>query len=451
MPERPTRASVHLDVAAGKSPAATELEPDTPFQILILGDFSGRANRSAPSSLGRRRLRQVDADNLDRVIDEMEVSLDLPQGTLRFHGLDDFHPDSIYKNAEVLRKLAEARSRPAPAPAPAPAPERKSHQELGRGLLESMLDQAEEPQADPDDLPAFIKKVTAGHLVAPEDPRRQQWAARVDATAAEVMRAVLHNPHFQALEAAWRAVWMLIQRLQPDGELKIFLFDATLEELTADPGSMEKVLVNPRAPWAVIAGDFAFGQTAEDAAHLQTLGRFAAAVGAPFLGEAQPPAEEDSGPHWRALRHSPEAHWIGLAVPRFLLRLPYGKDTSPVDSFDFEEMPESVHAAYLWGNPAFACACLLGEAFREGGWELQPRQHRQFDQLPLHVYEQDGESQIKPCAEVLLTESDTDFLLTQGLMPLASIRDQDAAILLRFQSIADPPARLAGRWEDGSA
>ena len=184
----------------------------------------------------------------------------------------------------------------------------------------------------------------------------------------------------------------------------------------------------------------------DDAARLQSLGRFAAAMGAPFLAEADPPADEDCGPHWRDLRRSTEAAWIGLAVPRFLLRLPYGKDTAPVESFDFEEMPESVHAAYLWGNPAFACACLLGEAFRADGWSLQPHEHCQIDELPLHVYEEDGEPQTKPCAEVLLTESDSDFLLTQGLMPLASIRDQDSALLLRFQSIAEPAAPLAGRW-----
>lgn len=444
MPERPSRASVHLDVSVGKQPVLAEPEPDTPFQILILGDFSGRANRSVPSFVGRRRLRQVDADNLDQVMEEMEVFLELPQVTLRFRALDDFHPDRIYQNAEAFRKLSEARSRPAPVPSP--APERKSDQEVGRSLLDSMLAQEEETDADSYDLPAFINRVTAGHLVAPEDPRKQQWAAQVDSVAAQLMRAVLHHPQFQALESAWRAVWMLIQRLQPDTELKIFLFDATLEELTADPAWVEAHLVNPRAPWAAIVGNFSFGQTAEDIARLHSLGQFAAAVGAPFLAEGQPPSEDDSAPHWSALRRSPEAAWIGLAVPRFLLRLPYGKDTYPVESFDFEEMPESVHAAYLWANPAFACACLLGQAFREDAWKLQAGRHRQMDELPIHVYEEDGEPQSKPCAEVLLTESDTEFLLDQGLMPLASIRGQGSAVLVRFQSIADPLARLAGRW-----
>ncbi|HTT62381.1 MAG TPA: type VI secretion system contractile sheath large subunit [Bryobacteraceae bacterium] len=446
MPERPTRASVHLDVEAGRQPIVARPEPDTPFQILILGDFSGRTGRGAAPFTGRRHVRQVDADNLDQALEELNVSLELPQLTLRLRTLDDFHPDRIYQQAEAFRKLAEARTRPAPAQSAAAAPERASHQELGRNLLESMLDQEEEREADGYDLPAFIEKVTAGQTVAREDPRQQQWAAQVDSIAAKLMRAILHHSDFQTLESAWRSVWMLIQRLQPDSELKIFLFDATLEELTTNPAWVEAHLAHPREPWAAIAANFSFGQTAEDAARLHALGRFAQSLGAPLLAEAQPPAEEDSPPHWRKLRSSPEAAWIGLAVPRFLLRLPYGKATSPVESFDFEEMPESVHAAYLWANPAFACACLLGQAFRHDGWDLQPGHPRQIDELPLHVYDEDGEPQSKPCAEVLLTESDTEFLLTHGLMPLASIRDQDAAMLVRFQSIADPPARLAGRW-----
>jgi type VI secretion system protein ImpC len=146
------------------------------------------------------------------------------------------------------------------------------------------------------------------------------------------------------------------------------------------------------------------------------------------------------------LRHSSEARWIGLALPRFLLRLPYGEKTSPLESFEFEEMPTSVHQDYLWGNPAFCCAYLLGQAFQTYGWNLRPGAHRQIDGLPLHVYQQDGRPVMKPCAEVLLTEREAEFLMEQGIMPLASLKDQGAVILLRFQSIAHPLAALSGRW-----
>ena len=95
-----------------------------------------------------------------------------------------------------------------------------------------------------------------------------------------------------------------------------------------------------------------------------------------------------------------------------------------------------------------ACACLLGDAFRSEGWDLRPGRG-QITGLPLHFYKEDGESVAKPCAEVLLTEHDAEFLLENGLMPVASMKDQDSILVPRVQSIADPLAALAGRWGMG--
>jgi type VI secretion system protein ImpC len=173
------------------------------------------------------------------------------------------------------------------------------------------------------------------------------------------------------------------------------------------------------------------------------------AAGAPFLAEGDPAGadSEQVDQLWEALRRSPGARSIGLALPRFLLRLPYGQDTDSVENFAFEEMPGSpVHRNYLWGNPAFACAYLLGQAFTRDGWDLRPGTHHEIGGLPLHVYEEDGEQQLKPCAEMLMTEDDAESLMDQGYMPLASIKGQDTVRLLRFQSITQPPAPLAGRW-----
>jgi type VI secretion system protein ImpC len=294
-----------------------------------------------------------------------------------------------------------------------------------------------------DTLADFIEKAVAPHLVK-SDPGKEQWSARVDAMAGEQMRAVLRHPEFQSVEAAWRAAQMLVQRLDPDTELRIYLLDATLRELLDDSQAFAECLAASREPWAVIVGNFAFEQNAEDAARLRTLGRIASGFGAPFLAEAQPPSGEPVA-DWTGLRRSAEARWIGLALPRFLLRLPYGKATSELETFAFEEMPESVHAQYLWGNPAFACACRLGEAFRNEGWNLRPGRG-QITGLPLHVYKEDGEPVAKPCAELLLSDRDAELLLDHGLMPLASVKSQDSVVLLRMQSIADPLAPLAGRW-----
>jgi type VI secretion system protein ImpC len=156
---------------------------------------------------------------------------------------------------------------------------------------------------------------------------------------------------------------------------------------------------------------------------------------------------EEAARQWEELRQSPDASWIGLAMPRFLLRLPYGKSMASVESLDFEELSGTPHhQQYLWGNPAFACVQLLAEAFANDGWKMRPGAHTEIDGLPLHVYEAEGEKQVKPCAEMLLTERDVDWVLDQGYMALASIRGRDAARLVRFQSIAKPPVRLSGRW-----
>jgi type VI secretion system protein ImpC len=455
MSERISRSSVNLDVSAGRQPNHGLPEADTPFRILVLGDFSGRGLRGERAPLAGRRPKALDCDNLDEVLASFSPSVHLPQGTLRFRALDDFHPDWIYRQTDLFLRLADLRNHSAAvaasaeetsgAAAPAGGPL------SGRSLLEQIMEQADEVPVERvvgerDALAAFIKKAVEPHLVPREDPRQEDWAARVNTAAGEQMRAILHHPHFQSLEAAWRAVAMLVDRLQPDEELKLYVFDASLEELMADAGAVEQALGGTEDPWALIVGSFAFGQTAGDVARLRWLGRLAQVLGAPFLGEALPPADSTPGPHWHELVRSAEARWLGLALPRFLLRLPYGKETSPAEQFDFEEMPESVHAHYLWGNPAFFCACVIGLAFRSDGWTLNAARHRHIEGLPQHIYRAGGESIAKPCAEVLLTDEDADFILANGLMPLASMKDRDSILLVRLQSIADPPVSLSGRW-----
>jgi predicted component of type VI protein secretion system len=150
---------------------------------------------------------------------------------------------------------------------------------------------------------------------------------------------------------------------------------------------------------------------------------------------------------FETLRHSPNARWIGLAMPRFLLRMPYGAKTDATDAFAFEEMPATPeHERYLWGSPAVACAYLLGHAFTRFGWDMRPGQVSDITGLPAHIYRSDGEAELKPCAEVLLTEEAVELLLERGLIPLISMKGADRIRVARIQSIADPPALLAGRW-----
>lgn len=507
---------VHLTAGGDSSPASPH--PDTPFRIAILSDLGGGSSRkqTAPD-IANCRAVQVDRDNFDKVFANLGVGISLPMEgdaplELRFSELDDFHPDRLFERAPMFAKLRNLRARVAdPDTFPAVAqelglkeakPERaRSEGAIGRSpsvasvasnlaagsLLDATIEQTESgrttaahPSRTANELDAFVRRITEPHLVAAADPRQAEAVAMIDRVLSAQMQALLHVPTFQALEAAWRAVYFLARRIETSHQLKLFLIDISKEELAADLGAsqdlrssglyrliVEKSVETPGAePWAFIVGNYEFGPQREDAELLGRLAKVAKAAGAPFLAAASPrllgctslsetpnprdwrsaPSDEESAA-WDALRRLPEATLVGLAMPRFLLRLPYGKKTDPIESFDFEEMAQPrVHEDYLWGNPAFACALLLAQSFNEYAWDMRPGTHSQIDGLPLHVYEHDGESELKPCAEALLTEEAAERILDAGVMPLVSLKGQDAVRLVRFQTIADPLRTLAGRW-----
>jgi type VI secretion system protein ImpC len=505
MPDPHSRSQVVLDVGVGEHPLPAAPEPDTPFRIVILG--APRGHGRGGQALAERRPVPVDRDDFDAVLARFAPVLEIPLGeggqrvALRFEELDDFHPDRIYERLPLFRSLRDLRRRlgdprsfaaaarelqggadsPPHETASSAPPARPTGSVLDQILTESV---GAAPEAAPsassgvahDELQEFLRRAVAPHLVPGEDPRQPELLARVDAAIGAQMRALLHHPDFQALESFWRGVYFLVRRLETDGQLRLYLLDASREEIAADltaasdlrDSGTYRALVAPSegtpgdGPWAVLAGDLTFGAAAEDVELLDRLARLARAAGAPWISAAAaalvgldsfaaPPElsrwETPENSTWEAFRHTPQARHVGLVAPRFLLRLPYGKDTEPCDSFDFEEMPAApAHESYLWGNPAFACALLLGESFSEAGWELRPGMRREIGGLPLHLLRADGETALLPCAETLLTERAAARLMDIGVMPLASLKERDAVLLVRFQSAASPLAALAGRW-----
>jgi len=435
-------SEVHLGEQEEEQPL--QLDPDRPFRILIAGDFSGRAWRENPSRTFVPR--RIDRDNIDDVLEAMHVRLNIHGINLAFHELEDFHPDRIYQSADIFQNLDRYLNHREPPPPPAPPS--KAQSTSSSSLLDQMLEEHDpEPAApvslqDAEDLAGFIKRVTQGHLAPRPNPAVEQRTAKREALATELLQGILHHPHMQAIEAAWRAVFMLIRGLETDGDLQLYLLDITLPELVGGMAGVQKEL-RRKGSWGLVAGNYIFGQTDLDAQVLGRMATMASSLGAPFVAEARLPGESDTGQAWNELRHSAAAPWIGLALPRFLLRLPYGKATDSIESFPFEEMPKSDHAAYLWGNPAFFCAYLLGKSFLDQGWGME-RLERRIDGLPMHVYREDGEAVAKPCAEVLMTEKDATALMDAGFMPLASLKHEPAAMIVRIQSIAQPLARLAG-------
>ena len=150
------------------------------------------------------------------------------------------------------------------------------------------------------------------------------------------------------------------------------------------------------------------------------------------------PLPPDAERRWQELRAFEQAQWLGLALPRVLLRRPYGARSEPIASFAFEELAgTNNHQQLLWGSPVLAVAILYAQAALEG--DMAQAAGRTLDDLPAHILiDVDGEGSLQPCAEVLLTDRAADAILARGLMPLLSNARQASVLLIRLQSIAEP-------------
>ncbi len=492
------RVGFSLEAESRREPAAPSGE--RAFRIAVLGDFSGRgATGVAPNARALNlKARMVDRDNVEDVLGAFGARLELPLGEgltaeLEFHSLDDFHPDRLYLTQPVFQAMRSMRDRLRdPAQFPAAAAELLGSAPAGAGpepiapppvdLLEQMLGEAghsgaARPAKKHDPFSEFLSRVTAPYLEPGRDPREAELVRQIDAAAARQMRAILHHPSFQALESLWRGVYWLTRGLDTGPDLKLLLIDATKPELAADlladvdtestevyKALVERTVGVPGAEtWAALAGHYTFGPETDDLVFLGRMAAVARAAAAPWISAADPRLagcasfsatpdvdDWDKASHggWQALRELGGVNYVGLAAPRFLLRPPYGKDTEPCERFAFEELenPEEFDA-YLWGNPALACAFLLGKTFEESGWAMRPGEVREIGGLPLQVYKQDGESVSVPCAEMWMSERAAARMLERGLMPLASVKNDGAALLVRFQSISQPPSPLGGGWE----
>ena len=494
--------SLNLPLSTPRPPRRS---PAAPLRFLIMADFSGRADREMPGpldDLSSRPLLTVDADSLDSAMSRLAPKLRLtgaePGSTLTvsFRQVDDFHPDALFQRLEAFQALRRSRARllnpasfaqAAAELAPSPAPSGQTGPAAAESdveLLDRLLGSAPPPAARPVDpgaaaIQSFLRAVVQPHIVT-TDPTQAAWVAALDAAISDQLRAILHQPAFQTLEATWRSVQGLVSAYDSD-VVQVALFDVTRQELLADLRSaggdptatslyarlVERGVRMPDGqPWSLLIGDYQFGSGPEDVALLAGLGALAAQAGGPFLAEAAPglvgaasaAALADPGswtldveqtPYWQALRQCAVAPWLGLALPRVLLRLPYGRNTDPLEQIEFEEMPLGRDpAGYLWGNPAFVCARPIAAAFVEQGEDFSPGDVLELDDLPAHVYEEAGERLLQPASEVLLGERAIQALLSSGLMALLGHRQRNALRLARFQSLAEPAAALAGEWAE---
>ena len=484
MAQNASRGGIEMEVLVGRRAGRARPEDATPFRVLVLGAFSGLSGRP----VRERKPKRLELTELDDVMQRVAPRLELALAggvtvEVQFEELDDFHPDALFDKLPVfvasrqLRKqlddpatfaMAAGQIRDAPLPVEESPTGSAGSGEVIDETLERLLGKPASPQpgarAAQTTVERYVQSLVAPYVVDAPHPDKNELVAALDRATGDLMRAILHHPSYQELEAAWRGLDFLMRNVELDAGLDIFMLDMSREELATEvaQGSespLHKLLVGESAtgvPWALIVGDYTFACTQPDTQLLGGVAQWLAPGEAPLLTagdyrsfSAGGGAEEAIA--WEDLRKRAEASGIGLAMPRFLLRLPYGARTDPISRFAFEEQPDPPEAGrFLWGNPAFFVACVLGQSFVRSGWGFAVNETLEMNDLPVYTYRDAGEVVQTPCAEVWMGTTEADGLVARGYMPLCSVRGRDAARLLRVQSIASPPAPLAARWGGGT-
>ncbi|MCZ6855812.1 MAG: type VI secretion system contractile sheath large subunit [Gammaproteobacteria bacterium] len=483
----------------GTAPRARSRETDR-MRILVMGDFTG--SELSRDDLKRHAILRVDWDNFDEVLARFAPTIRLGEVAdeiLKIGGLNDFDPDKLFASNKLFEKFRDLRARlsnsatfeaaaaeirdpqglteDAPQDDHATQPEAGDSNELARLLQEDTKPVARRSMID-----ELLRVAVQDHIVAGQNPEQETMVEWLDQQISVLMRVVLHDPSFERTEAIWRSLHELITNVDNTEELTIHLVQASKAELSSDleqaGGDLSRtwiyrLLVDDGAgssggePWSVVIGDYEF---CEDEADLNLLGAFGAIisrqVGGIFLSGAAPDligcpnrqalsdshlwasGQDSRFENWRALRQMPYARTIGLTLPRVLLRQPYGKGSDEVGSFAFEEQTSPpAHNLFLWGNGAFLCARLLAQCFTEAeGWEFNPDAHLGVDGLPLWTYEENGQTEIQPVAEVAMPEMAASEMARRGVMTMCSVRNQNACRLLQFLPITGTSAKLSGSW-----
>lgn len=481
------------------------LSEDAPFHILCLGNWSGNGENEV--ELTKRRPVMIDRDNFDDVMRKIRPQVTLEfEGentlSLSFTEFDDLHPDNIFRQIPFFENLRDIRKRlknhdtfnEAAREVRSWFPQPETRQPIEKeevemieadNLLDAILSgksadaSAVKRQATSStELSQFISDIVQPHIIQTDLTEQANLVMAVDEVVSDLMCKILHHKEFLTLESAWRGLYFLVMRTDTDTDLKIYLLDISKKELEANLKTVnnlsdsiyaqwtagETLETSIGESWAVVCGNYGFAPNVDDIASLMRISQIASASNTPFISHIRPDIlgissladnpgstswniSEDSNEWklWTTLRAAKESEYLGMAMPRFLARLPYGRDTEPTEVFSFEEF-SGQHNDYAWSNPAFVCAFLLAKSFRKNGWEMAENIAREVDGLPMHIYKEDGETKTKPCAEIPMTEAGVQKMIDAGVMPLVSFRDSDRVRVASFQSIALSEERIRGRW-----
>ena len=302
--------------------------------------------------------------------------------------------------------------------------------------------------------------------------------AAIDKKMSTQINKIMHHPDFQKLEGAWRGLHYLVNNTESGTDMKLRVLNCSKDEMrkslkkykgTAwDQSPLFKAIYESEygtpggQPFGALIADYEFDHTAPDMEVLEGMAQVAAAAHAPLMTAPSPNLfnmeswQDLSKPRdlskifqtadyarWRSFRESDDARYVGLCMPRFLGRMPYGEKTNPVEEFAFEEDTDGAdHEKYLWCNAAYAMARNINRAFKTYGWCASIRGTESggvVENLPSHTFPtDDGGVDMKCPTEIAITDRREKELSDNGMLSLCHYKNTDYAVFFGGQSAHQP-------------
>ena len=323
----------------------------------------------------------------------------------------------------------------------------------------------------------LVEELTKGMVVGKDAEKTISLRiAEIDRLLSAQLNEIMHHPEFQKLEGSWRGLNYLVSQSETGVQLKIRVLNSSKKDLLRDmeratefdqSALFQKVYESEYgmfggAPYGTLIGDYEFGRHPQDIALLERISNVAAAAHAPFISAASPEMfgwesftemqnrrdiakgfDTVEYAKWKSFRESEDSRYVGLTLPRTLARLPYGKETVPVEAFNFEEDVDGRdHQKYLWSNAAYSFGTRITDSFSKYGWLAAIRGVEGgglVEGLPVHTFSTDeGEVALKCPTEIAITDRREKELTDQGFIPLCHCKDRDFAAFFGAQSTQKP-------------
>ena len=376
------------------------------------------------------------------------------------------------------------------------ATETKTESEAAPAASGSMLDDIlAESKIRPNDegyeiakrgIQAFMSEMLAGKAGEKVDRSAVDvMIAEIDKRLSAQVNEILHNVDFQKLESAWRSLRYVIERVDFRENIKVEVLSLPKDDIVADfedspdltkSGLYRLIYSNEYGvfggkPFGIMNLNYELGPGPQDIDMLRKMAALGAMSHCPVISNASAEFFGDTtfrnlpnlkdlksifeGPQyarWQSFRESEDARYVGLCMPRFLVRLPYGEKTVPVKAFNFSEDVIDHHDRYLWAPASNAFITRVADSFAKWRWSpniIGPQSGGTVENLPLHQYEAMGEIQTKVPTEILLTERREYELSEEGFIGLTYRKDADNACFFSANSIQKP--KMFGNTPDGKA